>query len=289
MYNKKDFTWGYELELGDIPRDFIIPEELGAWEYCETDILNLNPPYALRACDPLGIDPPVGGEINTKPTHSWPEQVDRIMEIIEMFKKAGHSPTASCINEGHIHVYVPGLKEDIEALKRLTLYVQRNQKLAIEEIYAYREHPLMKETKTARTYLKWDCGRMMPHWMCENIINNADNFDDFIRIQCCGKDGVSRGRPIRYGINTYCMKHTGTIEFRIFRATVNREELVSAFAFVERFMESALNGGDSVEEILRYYHLKFAPFSYNHEHYLAWENTKYAKTRGKKERIFHPM
>jgi len=288
MYNPKDFTWGYELELGDIDRKLSIPEELGAWEYCETDILNLNPPYALLACDPLGLEPPVGGEINTKPTHTKEEQVDRIMQIIQMFKDHGNDPTASCVNEGHIHVHIPGLRDDVDALKRITKYITRDQQTVIDTTYAYKEHPLMKETKTARTYLKWDCGRTMPDWMCENI-QKAVDFNDFIRLQRCGKDGKSEGRPFRYAINTYCMKHTDTIEFRCFRATTKREELESAFAFVERFMEAALNGGESAEEILNNYHFHFAPFEYNHEHYSAWEHTKWSKTRGKKERKYYKI
>jgi len=287
-YDPKSFTWGYELELGDIPRNLPVPKELGAWEHCETDILNLNPPYALRACDPLGIDPPVGGEINTKPTHTKEEQIDRIMQLIEMFRENGANPTASCVNEGHIHVYIPGLRDDIEALKRMTKYIKENQQLVINTTYAYKEHPLMKETKTARTYLKWDCGRPLPDWMCDNIINLAKDFKDFCRLQCCGKDGESMGRPFRRAINVYNMKHIGTIEFRCFRATMKKEELESAFKFVERFMDAALNTGKPVDIILSEDEFKFAPFEYNHEHYLAWENTKYKPGRGEKIRTYIP-
>ena len=63
-----NWTWGYEVEWGDIDRTLKIPEHLGKWEHAETDILNLNEPYKYIACDPLGEDPPVGGEVNTVPT-----------------------------------------------------------------------------------------------------------------------------------------------------------------------------------------------------------------------------
>ena len=68
----------------DIDRRLNIPENLGKWEYCETDIINLYEPYKLIACDPLGINPPFGGEINTVPTKSWQNQVDnQAVQIVD--------------------------------------------------------------------------------------------------------------------------------------------------------------------------------------------------------------
>ena len=36
-YDTKSFTWGYEIEWGDIDRTLKIPSHLGKWEYAETD------------------------------------------------------------------------------------------------------------------------------------------------------------------------------------------------------------------------------------------------------------
>jgi len=278
-YNIKDFTWG------DIPRNENIPEHLGKWEYAETDIVNLIKPYRGLACDPLGIDPPVGGEINTKPTKTWEEQVDRIMEIKKLFKH----PTASCVNHGHLHVYVPGLKDDIESLKKIIKYIKENQHQTIDACYQYRVHPDMSLSKTAKTYLKWDGGRPMPDYMCDNIVNKANNFDDFIRLHAAGKDGVSMGRPFRHAINTYCMKHTGTIEFRCFRSSTDSREIFDSFRFVAEFMKAALNDGPPVNEILRKGQFVFPTFTYDSEMYIAWEKTKYDKSRGNKKREYHDV
>jgi hypothetical protein len=288
-YDSKNFTWGYELEFGDISRSTEIPEHLGKWEFAETDIVNLTPPHRGLACDPLGLEPPVGGEINTKPTNTWQEQVDRIFEIIELFRSKGEEPTASCVNHGHLHVFVPGLKDDIDALKRLVKYIRNNQHATIESCYQYRVDPLMARSKTARTYLKWDGGRPMPDYMSENILTLANNFEDFIRLHAAGKDGVSMGRPFRHAINTYCMKHTGTVEFRCFRSSVDRREIEDSFKFAEKFISAALNDGPDVGEILREGQFQFPKFVYDHEMYLAWENTKYDKSRGKKQREFHAV
>jgi hypothetical protein len=284
-YDPKNFTWGYEIEWGDVPRDKPILEHLGKWEHAETDIVNLIEPYRGLACDPLGLEPPVGGEINTKPTATWQEQVDRIIEIRDMFEH----PTASCVNHGHLHVYVPGLKDDICALKKLTRYIRDNQHMVIDRCYQFRLHSDMSMAKTAKTYLKWDGGRPMPDYMCNNILNLANNFEDYIRLHAAGKDGVSMGRPFRYAINTYCMKHTGTVEFRCFRSSIDRKEIEDSFRFVEKFMDAALNDGPEVEDIFFDNTFTFPKFEYDHEMYIAWEKTKYDKSRGNKQREFHAV
>ena len=289
MYNKETFTYGAEIEWGDIDRTKNIPPHLGNWEHAETDIVNIHPPYRYIACDPLGLEPPMGGEINTKPTKTWQEQVDRVMEIYDLFVTAGDNPSASCVNHGHIHVFVPGLKDDVAALKRLVSYIKANQTDTIEACYQFHETSEMKQVPGAKMYLKFDGGREMPDYMCDNIINLATDFNHFIKLHAAGKDGVSMGRPFRYAINTYCMKHTGTIEFRCFRSTTKREELESQFRFAEKFIDAALNGGPSVKEILAEGNYTFPPFKWNIDEYFGWDNTKYPKERGEKKREFHEV
>ncbi len=274
-YDPATFTWGYELEVGDVSRDLDLGE-LGSWATSETDIVNLKPPYRHIAADPLGLEPPMGGEINTRPTKTIDGQIQRIKDILQLVRDNGEEATIShCVNEIHVHVHVPGLIDDIDALKRLTKYIQDNQWTVIEKCVQYEEHPLMKETKTARRYCKWDMGRYMPDWMCENIYNMATNFEEFYVIQCCGKDGVSRRMPFRYAINTYCLKHMETIEFRCFRASLDFDEIRDCMQFVNDFVNAALNNGPSAEELIEENQYKFPPFIYDHEEYLGWENTKW--------------
>ena len=289
IYNSKDFTWGYEIEWGDIDRRIDIPKHLGSWEYAETDIVNIHPPFQYKACDPLGTDPYMGGEVNTKPTKTWMQQVERILEIKALFEANGNTPSASCVNHGHLHVFVPGLKDDIESLKKLTSYIRENQNTVIKNCYNFYDTNDMKNYKNAKMYLKLDGGRTMPDYMSSNIISGATDFEHFIKLHAAGKDGVSMGRPFRYGINTYCMKHTGTIEFRCFRSTTKREEIESQFRFVEMFMEAALNDGPSANEILSDNSFKFPPFIWNASEYDGWIKTKYDKSRGEKKREFHEV
>lgn len=289
MYDKSTFTYGSEIEWGDIDRRIEVPEFLGKWEFAETDIVNIHEPFQYRACDPLGEDPWMGGEINTKPTKTWKEQVERIIQIRDFFISHGNQPSTACVNHGHIHVFVPGLKDDISSLKKLIAYIKENQKETVDACYGFYDVSNMKVCSGAKSYLKYDGGRLMPDYMCDNIINLATNFDHFIKLHAAGKDGVSMGRPFRYAINTYCMKHTGTIEFRCFRSTTKEEELISQFKFVEKFIDSALNGGPSVKEILSADKYEFPKFVWNINEYLGWVETKYPKERGTKRREYHDV
>lgn len=286
MYNKSDFTYGMEIEWGDVPRSFSIPENLGSWEYSERDIINLQAPYANVCADPLGLEPPMGGEINTKPTRTWQEQVDRYFVLEQLFNEQGYHPTVGVTAHTHIHCRVPGLKNDIEGLKKLTKYIKDNQATAIEHAYGFFEHNQMKGAKGSKMYLKFDGGRPMPDYMSDNILNLATDFDSFIKMHAAGKDGVSMGRPFRFAINMYALKHIETVEFRLFRGTMKREELESCFRFVQDFLDAALNDGPSVAELISTNNYKFPPMQWDLAQFIGWNETKHPETRGKKERTY---
>lgn len=279
MYSKENFTYGYEIEWGDIDRNVDIPSHLGSWEYCECDILNLNPPYRGLATDPMGINPPVGGEINTKPTNTIEEQVDRVMEIKSLFD----NPTASCVNHGHTHVRVPGLRNDMEALNRLVSRVWTIQDCIIETAYQFKEDPTMKGDKN-KTYLKLDGGRKMPEWLMLNLAT-AENFDDWVRIYQCGKDAVSRGRPLRFAVNFYCLKHTDTIEFRCLRSTTDEEEIRDSFRFTRDVIAWGLGEGPDPRENT----YKLPPFNYSRWESDAWGATKKKSDASLKKRTLHDV
>lgn len=284
MYNKSDFTYGMEIEWGDVPRSFSIPEQLGSWEYSERDIVNLRAPYQYVCADPLGVEPPMGGEINTKPTRTWQGQVNRYFEIKQMFNDEGYDPTVGVTAHTHIHCRIPGLRNDIDALKRLTKYIKENQAAAIDHVYGFFEHNQMKGAKGSKMYLKFDGGRPMPDYMSDNIINLATDFDSFIKMHAAGKDGVSMGRPFRFAINMYALKHIDTVEFRLFRGTLDRTELESCFRFVEDFLDAALNDGPSVNELISEKNYKFPPMQWDLAQFIGWGNTKHPEERGKKVR-----
>lgn len=287
-YDPKSFTWGYELEIGDVARNLVIPNHLGTWEHAETDVINVFPPYQYVACDPLGLEPPVGGEVNMVPTRTWQAQVEKTTELLTWLRLQGQQPSTCCTSHNHVHVHVPGLTGDIAGLKRLTKYIKENQKQTVTSCYPFQDDQDMNKVPGSRAYFKYDGGRLMPDYMSNNILSMATDFESFIRIQCCGKDGVSRCRPFRYAINTYCLKHTDTIEFRCFRSSLDLKEISSCFKFVERFMDAALNNGPSVPEIIQE-GFTFPAFRFSLEECLGWVKTRWSKERGKKQRQYLPV
>ncbi len=273
-----------EIEWGDVPRSFSIPEHLGTWEYSERDIINLRDPYKNVCADPLGEDPPFGGEINTKPTRTWAGQVERYFELQKLFTDAGHPPTVGVTAHTHIHCRIPGLRDDIDALKRLTKYIKDNQTTTVDRVYGFYDHNQMKGAKGAKMYLKFDGGRTMPDYMSDNIINLATDFNSFIKMHAAGKDGVSMGRPFRYAINMYALKHIDTVEFRLFRGTLDKVELESCFRFVEDFLDAALNDGASVDDLINTNGYTFPPMQWDLAQFIGWEKTKHPEDRGEKVR-----
>ena len=284
--NIDNWSYGYEVEWGDINRKLKVPSHLGSWEIAETDILNLKEPNKYIACDPLGIKPCFGGEINTTPNINYNDQVNKILELYKFFKENGSDPTTSCINHGHVHIHIPGLIENTNLLKKLIIYIKKNQKITVDACYKFYSQPIMKKLKGCTAYLKLDGGRLMPDFMCDNIINKSENFQHFIKLHSAGKDAISLGRPFRYAINTYCLKHTKTVEFRCFRATIKKKELEDQFKFVTKFMSHALTDHKPVFKILQEYEYDFPPFNFSAKEYVGWLNTKYDKSRGEKKRKF---
>ena len=130
----------------------------------------------------------------------------------------------------------------------------------------------------------------MPIWMVNNIVERANNFNDFITLQCCGKDGKSRGRPLRYAVNTYCLKHNDTVEFRCFRSSLDYEEILGSISLARDIMIEATreHGGVPIGVLLEDKYI-LPKFYYDHESYLGWERTKYGNDRGHKERYFRAI
>lgn len=288
LIDKKTFSYGCELEWGDVPKYLEIPENLGRWEYSETDIVNLKEPCRFIAVDPLGKNPKFGGEINVKPTIGWKGQINKIIKIKRFFAENGFIPTKNCISNFHIHVHIPGLINNIVLLKKLIRYIGENQEVFVNRCSGYKDEKEIKELKI-KSYLKYDSYRKMPDYIMNNILEKATDFNSFIKLHCAGKDGVSMGRPFRYAINTYSLKHIKTIEFRCFRNTISIYEMACCFKLVEEFMIAALETNKKIEEIFNLFLFALPEFYFDYEEASGWLKTKYPKERGKKVRIYEKI
>ena len=290
MFTVEDFQYGTELEFGDIPKqEGIIPSELGSFEYCEGDIINLDP-SRHGAAHPKGD---WGGEINTVPSLSVDEQVDKIMSIIDLFEDMDCSgPTISHRAHTHIHVHIPGLIEDLDMLKRVTQYVYDNQEDFLSEVYPFDErafdrvvavdtifgdidHVTVKAQPlpSAARYLRTDGGKRMAYWVNERA-QAASSFEEYIKGFCSGES--RRGMPLRYGINLYCLKHTKTIEFRCFRGSLDEDEIHAAFDAVQLFLGEAVKENPRAWKDVqgRPHEIEYPPMTYDEADEQAFMNTK---------------
>jgi hypothetical protein len=303
-------TWGLELEFGDIPRDLLIPPELGSWEYFETDVVNQLGIYRSIACDPMGINPPVGGEINTVPTASIDDQIKLVRDLLLFFESNGYDPTTSCVSNTHVHVHVPGFHETfIKNSRKLLVFMLKHQTQMLSETYAFDADPRMRDTNTALEYLTQDSGRLIDINKVYQILRSATSPERFYDMYEIDKQDPSK----RYAINLMPLRYESrTIEFRCFRSTKNLKQLQDIMRFCYAFLTEALNDTwskhlwtsidpDSPEnlelfklalefdkhrskvDLFSNRDYDFPRLDYDHELYLGWESTKYSPDFNRKK------
>jgi hypothetical protein len=268
-------SWGTEIEWGDIPRTVPIPESLGAWEYHEVDIVNQRPPYWGIAVDPLGCNPPMGGEINTMPTRTRRGQLQIVDKLKTYFRGFGAVPTVSCRSDLHIHVHIPGLKHDLNKLKKLLTYIAVNQNDFIKATYPFYFDPRMTETFTAPHYLTDDCGRPTSTKKIEFLLRcpSLRNFWDLYTEK--QDPSIPSESSRRDAINLTTLLVMDTIEFRCFRATTEINEFSDSYKICDKFITAAFGEQTSIKTIINTGEYNFPQFYYDHELWLSWEKTRH--------------
>jgi len=291
-------SYGYEIEWSDIDRSIDIPIELGQWEGpkiagyymgSEIDIVNTVGKWKGIGTDPLCIDCKVGGEINVQPTTSVEVLTNRVMEIMNLFPVVG----TGCVNHGHVHVYVKGLKEDLGLLKNVFEYVEMNELDTQKACHSWdsKIHDAVWGSELedwVKTYLQFDgCKTINPE--IYKAVEKATSFEDveralktFNAINRCWITGEKEHTTSnRTAINLFNLTKGETFEFRCFRASINPVELLSQFQFVKRFTQEAFKGkkGKPVVEILKENSFKFPTIDFNLFDAIGWQNTRQKKGR----------
>lgn len=264
---KNSFLYGSEPELGDIPRNRIIPPELGKWDYIEQDGVNLKPPYKGVGFDPKGIDPPVGGEINTTPTNSVKSQIEIIKQIFELFPEA---TCASMPNNWHFHISYENIKENVDLLKQIAKYIFENQKDFVLKTFELKFHPLMKFTKTAGYIVDNNCS-MMTEQNFKNILQSNSSKEIADNLYTIHKTwNISQ----RNAINLQSVLKHGTIEFRCFYGSMDLYEIQCSLESCDEFLKAAIFTNEPILDIFkRNKHWKFPKCEFDFETYKMWEKT----------------
>ena len=280
MIDLKNLTFGVEYEFGDIWRTEL-PDGL-TWNEKDYSIVS----STGIANDPKGKVYARGGEINSVPTDS----VDRQIEMFEQLMKLHPEAAINHRTNLHLHVRVPGLREDLTSLKKLLSYIDANQ----QQIYnliepipvpARGEFPDEDSYKGAlRRYRR----RRVSHQyrVPSERVQRALGASSVEQLLAAHAPTTSTGQPAwglttRAGINLLQLKETDTIEFRHFTNTRNARQLSSCFYWVKNFIPMALEGA-TVEEMMKQYEYSFPEFApYDHNMEIGYQFTNFDKNSRK--------
>ena len=295
-----NLTFGCELEWSDIDRRIDIPADLGSWEGpkvagyymgSEIDIVNTQGRWRGHATDPLCIMCPVGGEIHTVPSYTIESQFFRIMKLMELFPKLG----VACPNHGHIHVGVPGLKTDLNLLKKFFRYLKVNETSIIEACCGYTAkdvdyiNSVNSLPEWAKLYFLVGDGKRISEDLyssieaCETLAEARDCLE---HINCVDwvpflDETIPTENSHRTAVNMFNLTKGNTIEFRIFRASLNPVEIWSTLLFTREVVYEAYKGeeGTSVSELLKTFQFQFPKLNFDLELASNWVGTRMNKGR----------
>lgn len=269
-------TYGAEYEFGDVWLTDL-PDGL-SWNTKDYSIVS----STGIANDPKGKAYKRGGEINSRPTNSTPEQINMFQALLKLHPEAAINHRTNL----HLHVRVPGLSEDLPSLKKLLAYIDANQ----EEIYAAIEPipvPNRSDYSSEEAYkgaLKRYKRRKVSHQykVPKERVQKALAANSVEEFLAAHAPTTASGQPAwglttRAGINLLQLKETDTVEFRHFTNTLDVDKLGNCFAWIENFIPFALDNAPVAEllSVRNYEFPEFAPYDHNME--LGYSYTNFDK------------
>lgn len=278
MYsNWEKWTFGAEHELADWFYDVQLPSGYGR-DVRDVTIVNSNG----IANDPKGISYSYGGEINTPPTNTIHQQVRCLRELKTLLPEA----TVNYRSNLHIHIHVPGLKNDLEMLKQIQLHIHTEMPKAFNTIdplptITKKDFPIEEEYKGA---IKRKNRNKMSH---HNLLSkarlekqlSAKTLEEFFNFEAPLRK--SDGAPQfhlqpRLCVNIRQLLETDTIEFRHWFGTLDEEELRNAFEWCRAYLGRAIENKPIDDLVKNCQNVKFPrPLPYDHFLEVRYQLTKH--------------
>lgn len=272
-FSRGRWSFGAEHELADIPLDTPLPEGFG-WDRRDVTIVNSNG----IANDPRGKLYGFGGEINTPPTDSPAGQAEVLLRVRKLFPMAQVNHRSNL----HIHVRVPGLREDLWALKRVQAFVHK----AMPQLFGVVE-PLPRPVMTGRgpvdvgAVRRWKRRRVSHQTLLtpkrlEHQLAARSIQEFFNREPPASREGTPLWacQP-RLCVNLRQLLETDTVEFRHFPGTLDESEVYACARWCELFLQAALWGQFDLEALKRLAGaFAFPKFPV----YLHWRESRYRAT-----------
>ena len=227
-----------------------------------------------------------GGEINTPPTGTIDGQVACLRELKALYPEA----TVNYRSNLHLHIRVPGLRDDLEALKRLQAHIHEWMPRALPVIEPL-ELPIVRPWHSGATpadVLKGHKRRLRRMRVSHHTLLRPDRLagqlaastveEFFQREAAVSRAGVPQPHlQPRLCVNVRQLRETDTIEFRHWPGTLDPDLLSMAFIWCEGYLIRALKGepvDDLIDNMASHYPNGVIPFQpYDH-----WLEERYRRT-----------
>lgn len=269
-----DWTYGAEHELADIPLSVGLPKNFG-WDKRDVTIVNSNG----IANDPSGKLYGFGGEINTPPTNSIFGQVEALSKIKALFPQAAVNYRSNL----HVHIRIPGLIDDLRALKQVQTYTHKYMPAIIKLI-----EPLPRPTVSEFSHpdeLRGAVRRWKRRRVSHQTFLPVERLEKQLAATTVAKffeaepPSNESGKLLwhfqpRLCVNLRQLLQTDTVEFRHFPGTLQEEDLRVCVSWCKEFMEAAL--GD--ENPARLTELARASCWPQFPAYVHWQECRYRAT-----------
>lgn len=246
----KGWTYGAELELSDWPRAEELPDPKMGIDLRDVTMVNSNG----VAVDPLGLSWHEGGEIQTRPTDDPHGQGQQLQQIMHRWPLT----TVNYRSNLHIHVRVPGLRENLMQLKMCQAFIHEWMPKILPILdpipkATATDYPVAADLKAAR---RREARRRVSHHKLlrpERLERQlaATTLEEFFELEV---PTSSRGDPMwhaspRLCVNLRQLRETDTIEFRHFPGTIDPMELYNCVLWVQYFTE-VMVGNENPEALL---------------------------------------
>jgi hypothetical protein len=238
----KKWSYGAELETADWDQGL----NNGYWR---TDL-----DWTMVNSDGIAVDPSgkvyrLGGELLAWPSNTHTGVASQLMDMLNKFANMSVNYRSNL----HVHVRVPGLRDNLELLKRTQKFCSDwlpRLLPVIEPIPQPRrfDYPEISAWKGARKRFarrKISHQRIMPEAIVVRQLMAGTPKQFFEEEALSGGKLYWATRP-RCAVNLRQLLATDTVEFRHFPGTVNPEELVTAIRWCRDFLRLAFDGGDPI-------------------------------------------
>jgi hypothetical protein len=252
------WTWGAEFEFSDWDNEIALPTGFGRSP--DYTIVNSN----SIAAQPNPKDYRYGGEINTPPTKTYWGQVRCLEKILETY----HNVRINYRSNLHLHVRIPGLKDDLRSLKVIQEYIHLELPKALPIIEPIPVGNTPAEKKRQRRRKVSHQTFLTPLRLAHQL--KAKTVKEFFEREVVesSKGALMWHAQPRLAVGLRQLLQTDTIEFRHFPGTLDGYELAESLSWCHRFLQAAFTS-QSIQAVIEGTDLawipKFLPFDYDLE------------------------